>query len=377
MLPYILGAGGALALLGFGAARRKGHRSGDPRTASTVRIKRPYNLGTAETRRMARMNPARSAVEALHDIPTGYQSTAGRRLKRELRSGTSPLDALKVALVVARQSGDHIAYEAIRWAFIQQSTASLTSQKEVTKHLASLLTGGKKSNPGMHMYRINTSAGPLTAYWRDDGSWELVVGKGKVVARGGAGSYRPAPGYRNKDEKAGKDLISLSIAALPGSGSGIAGDEDSLKAWTKEGIALLDKPRIHDEISLETDTEVNPKRRLGKKAKLRSKAQWHTSTTITKTIKKTKINPKQLVDSSRHISHSHYYVSDKEAGALVKQYGNGKLPKHGYEQVVYTPEGKFWLNRTSVKYDPRFAKIKRGWVWCVHPTTNTSFRDHR
>lgn len=83
--------------------------------------------------------------------------------------------------------------------------------------------------------------------------------------------------------------------------------------------------------------------------------------------RETRSNPSTpLTDSSRHISHDHYFITDREAGALVKQYGNGKLPKPAYEQAIDTPEGKFWLNRTPVAYDPRF-KNKRGWVWCVYP----------
>lgn len=120
--------------------------------------------------------------------------------------------------------------------------------------------------PGEHTFHIDVPGGILAAYWKDDGSW-LMRYKGEIVARGGVGTYRPAPGYRNNDRKAGCDLISIAMAALPGSGSGIAGDEDSLKAWTKEGIKLLDKPSVHDAVSIETDTEVNPRRRNPRESK--------------------------------------------------------------------------------------------------------------
>ncbi len=87
-------------------------------------------------------------------------------------------------------------------------------------------------------------------------------------------------------------------------------------------------------------------------------------------------NPaKSLRDASRLIDNNHYYVSDKEAGALTRQYGKGTLPGTGYDQILHTPEGKFWLSRTEVRYHARFKK-KRGWVWCVYPTASNP-RRHR
>ncbi len=76
-----------------------------------------------------------------------------------------------------------------------------------------------------------------------------------------------------------------------------------------------------------------------------------------------------LRDASRLIDNNHYYVSDKEAGALTRQYGKGTLPGTGYDQILHTPEGKFWLSRTEVRYHARFKK-KRGWVWCIYPTAS-------
>ena len=80
----------------------------------------------------------------------------------------------------------------------------------------------------------------------------------------------------------------------------------------------------------------------------------------------TRKNPSTpLTDSSRLISHGHYFVSDKEAGQLAKAVDR-RLPGHGRELRVATPDGKlWWLNRTPVAHDPRF-QTKRGWVWCIY-----------
>lgn len=260
MLPYLLGGAAALMLLGGASRRRKKHPGGDPRTAATQRI-RIVDARHAKTLRMARVNPAKSAVEALHAIPPGYRSAAGRRLMNELRSGSSPLSAIRDAMAVARQGGDHVAFEALRWAFIQASSAPLTQQKDMANQLAWLLTS-TKSNPKRDFHKFDISVGgkDLCAYWSDDGAWSLEYG-GEVVAHGSG--YRPAPSHRSNRAKSGLALIDLATAALPASGSGIAGDEESLRSWTKHGIQLLNRSALLDEISMyvnEEEEHTNPKR---------------------------------------------------------------------------------------------------------------------
>lgn len=170
MLPLILGGAAALALFGGGAMRRRRKHHGDPRTAATQRI-RIVDARHAKTLRMARVNPAKSAVEALHAIPPGYRSAAGRRLMSELRAGAAPLNALRTAIAVARQGGDHIAFEALRWAFIQASSAPLTQQKDMANQVAWMLTS-TKSNPkrrGKKGHKHKTSPGHAAsrlAWWR-------------------------------------------------------------------------------------------------------------------------------------------------------------------------------------------------------------------
>lgn len=110
MLPYILGAAGALALLGAGKLHRRKHHHGDPRTAQTRRLK-IVSAGRAVTRRMARVNPE------MHDRPLAahpyisyrYSGRYGwvmigakdhadalREANRSLASGKATIDKLQI-----------------------------------------------------------------------------------------------------------------------------------------------------------------------------------------------------------------------------------------------------------------------------------------
>ncbi len=244
MLPYILGGAAALALLGSGVARRKKHhRSADPRTAATQRLK-IVDSRHAKTLRMARVNPRVAKTHIEYVIQGNY----GYGWDDENTELTWP-DA-KRSIREYRENGGG-------------------SYRVVKRRVKNDATNPRSAwGPGEHTMHINVPGGILAAYWFDDGRW-LLRYKGTIVARGT--HFRPAPSYKSNEAKSGLSLINMALAALPGSGSGIAGDEDSLKAWTKEGIRLLDRSAVHDEVSiLENDNESreNPKRRRkGKKAK--------------------------------------------------------------------------------------------------------------
>jgi hypothetical protein len=112
--------------------------------------------------------------------------------------------------------------------------------------------------------RTYLKAGPLQIMAR----WENIDRPGASVAwaigfrsasdehwtraAGGIG-FRPAPQLVAEcgpgSRAVGVHLISMALAALPGSGSGIAGEPESLADWSQEGIAALDLPAVHDAIS--------------------------------------------------------------------------------------------------------------------------------
>jgi len=78
-------------------------------------------------------------------------------------------------------------------------------------------------------------------------------------------------------------------------------------------------------------------------------------------------NPGKIRDPKKHISHLHYLLTDKEAGRLCRTApGNGKLPRYGYEKLVSTDEGDFWIGRTPLD-SWGGKKTRRGWVWCAFP----------
>ncbi len=314
MLPYILGGAAALALLGGTKLRRKKRHHGDPRTAATQRI-RIVDSRHAKTLRMARANPSRTVHhrgfdyilvassnahgqrtwiadirkdgQHVYDFGMGGLHPAskksahrltkiwiGRYIKGEVK--TNPRVATThIEFVIQGNYGYGWDDEntELNWKDAKRSIREYRengggSYRMIKRRVKNDATNPRSAwGPDEHTFHIDVPGGILAAYWFDDGRW-LLRYKGEIVARGT--DYRPAPAYRKNDKKAGCDLISLAMAALPGSGSGIAGDEDSLKAWTKEGVKLLDKSSIHDAVSIETDTEVNPKRR-GKKGR---KAKW-------------------------------------------------------------------------------------------------------
>ncbi len=182
---------------------------------------------------------------------------------------------------------------------------------------------GRVTNPrrnptvggGGFSWKMYTPAGTITARWGKNGIWSLRVG-GKLVAAGT--DYRPAPSHPPGGREAGLDLVSLALAALPGSGSGIAGDEDSLSAWTPEGIKLLDKPGVHEVISImESEEQDNPKRRKATKTKRGKKAPKHFVRTTTHTVKTVQQNPgkrrkyRVFIGNSRHSE----YVDVKASSA--------------------------------------------------------------
>lgn len=57
-------------------------------------------------------NPLRPGTEG-YEIPKGYKSAAGRRLGEEIRRGENPVYAFDVALIVARNNGDHVAFKTL------------------------------------------------------------------------------------------------------------------------------------------------------------------------------------------------------------------------------------------------------------------------
>ena len=75
------------------------------------------------------------------------------------------------------------------------------------------------------------------------------------------------------------------------------------------------------------------------------------------------------MDSRRHLSHGHYRVSDKEAGALAREVG-ASLPKIGYELRVEVDGRAMYLTRTPLSATTaaayRMSAPKRGWVWAVY-----------
>ncbi len=73
-------------------------------------------------------------------IPAGYKSAAGRRLGHELRTGVSVLGALRTAKIVARQGGDHVAYQAIKSALVAASAnRSLKQAVTIARKTARML----------------------------------------------------------------------------------------------------------------------------------------------------------------------------------------------------------------------------------------------
>ena len=70
------------------------------------------------------------------------------------------------------------------------------------------------------------------------------------------------------------------------------------------------------------------------------------------------------------LSHIHFAVSDKTAGAIARRFSNtGKLPGVGMELILGSALGEgssFVLSRRSfLLSDKPEAKNKRGWTWCL------------
>lgn len=89
-------------------------------------------------------------------------------------------------------------------------------------------------------------------------AWALGVrAMGHTVRVAGGQGFRPAPGmcafHGRGSRRVGRDLAYMAFQALPGSGSGIAGDPDSLEDWTPEGVDMCDLSRWHDAIGLRSD----------------------------------------------------------------------------------------------------------------------------
>lgn len=85
-------------------------------------------------------------------------------------------------------------------------------------------------------------------------AWALGVRiNGRTVRVAGGRGFRPAPrmvAECGKGSRAvGAELVYMAFQALPGSGSGIAGDADSLAAWTPEGVTMCDLPAWHDTVN--------------------------------------------------------------------------------------------------------------------------------
>lgn len=100
--------------------------------------------------------------------------------------------------------------------------------------------------PGYHTFTPSGGAWAIAIRHKADGWHRVAGGEGfrpsaLLVANHGEGS-----------REVGLSLLEMATACLPESGSGIQGDEASLKDWTGEGIETMGRSSVHDDIAMLT-----------------------------------------------------------------------------------------------------------------------------
>ncbi len=367
-LPALAGLAGYLM---SNPRRRKHRRRRNPATAKDVRrlqlLENEYIVAKNryENRRprddAAKLKREMTEARIRHrffwghaaDEPRGYVFRARRNpgsklgdtakfLRRNLREAMQPLWALEAAVVTAKREHDDRALYIIETAIkaLKTTAKNLTQAERIAWDAVVALE--TRQNP-----KRRRRARKVKVRRKVKGKWRTVTTITKTVRRVKTNPEREVALMDAKRHGLSADWR-ITVGYHPASHREVDPQLIRSLEWKRAGETYW-----HTDESWKEETgRAIPK-------KVREFARHHG-------VRPTMSNPGlNLRSPNRLISHGHYFVHDKEAGALVRMYGNGKLPKHGYEQKIVTPEGEFYINRTPIAYDTRF-KTKRGWVWCVY-----------
>ncbi len=272
MLPFILAGAAGLALLGVGATRRRKRHGGDPRTATTQRL-RITDAGRAKTLRMARVNPEsdpqfhRNRIAHIRYLIKSAPAEDKKRLR------------------------EHLALEKDRLKRCLRSNPLRRgkSRASISANVRELMRSGhgQKQAVAVAMRTAGIARNP-------EGLWRSGVPAGYKSRAG----RRLAKDLKN-GENVGRALETARVVARQG------GDHIAFKAIEGLIVELKAYPNMnYREAEYRAGdlarvlgggtVRFNPKRRgKVKRTKVRRKVngKWKTTTTVTRTVKKTKTNP--------------------------------------------------------------------------------------